>query len=611
MISPKPHPAIRFFIIIYMGALILPMIGCADLPKKTDVVRHTVVSPGQSKIQADAADTHRPNGDTDGLLEINANDIACLTPISFDEAADDCKGLEFDDGAVAILQAKLDEALYFYQSSQDFWQQGELENALHALDNAYFLIIETDWLDLPKLTQQKDDLRFMISKRILEIYASRHNTAKGNHNAIPMVMNEHVQKEIEFFTTGDGRKFFINAYIRSGCYRPFILEEIKKAGIPEELSWLPLIESGFKIRALSPARALGLWQFIPSTGYKFGLKRNLHVDERLDPHKSTLAAIEYLKELHDIFGDWMTVLAAYNCGEGRVLRTIRDQNINYLDDFWDLYRKLPNETARYVPKFLATIHIINNMEQYEMTDITFDPPIVFDTIPVSKQVHLKHIAEIIGVSEQSLADLNPELRYKRLPDEEYALKIPPGTESILLAGIDRIAEEVVQPAAGTAQHRVRPGETLSTIARRYQISVESLAAANDIQRTNLIVAGAMLKVPQAGQAAAAEDRQRPESKVIAYEVRPGDSLWNLAKRHNTTTKRIQEMNKLNSARLDIGQILKIPTGPLHGFEVYSVKHGESPFIIARRFNMSLDDFFRINNLNKNSVIYPGQRVFVR
>ncbi len=608
MISPKLYPAIRFFI-IYIGVLILPMIGCADLPKKTDPVRHIVVSPDQSKIQADAAYPHRPNGDMDGLLEITANDIACLTPISFDEATDDCKVLEFDDGAVAILQAKLDEALYFYQSSQDYWQQGELENALHALDNAYFLIIETDWLDLPKLTQQKDDLRFMISKRILEIYASRHNTAKGNHNAIPMVMNEHVQKEIEFFTTGDGRKFFINAYVRSGCFRPFILEEIKKAGIPEELSWLPLIESGFKIRALSPARALGLWQFIPSTGYKFGLKRNLHVDERLDPYKSTMAAIEYLKELHDIFGDWMTVLAAYNCGEGRVLRTIRDQNINYLDDFWDLYRKLPSETARYVPKFLATIHIINNMEQYGMTDITFDPPIVFDTISISKPVHLRHIAEIIGVSEQSLADLNPELRYKRLPNEEYALKIPPGTESLLLAGIDRIAEEVAQPAAGTAYHRVRPGETLSTIARRYQIPVEALAAANDIQRTNLIVAGTKLKVPQAGQTAAVEDRQ--ESKVITHEVRPGDSLWNLAKRHNTTTKRIQEMNKLNSSRLYIGQTLKIPTGPLHGFEVYSVKHGESPVAIARRFNMSLDNFFRINNLNKNSVIYPGQRVFVQ
>jgi len=423
-----------------------------------------------------------------------------------------------------------------------------------------------------------------------------------------MVMNAHVQKEIDFFTTGGGRNFFINSYVRSGRYRSFILEEIRKAGLPEELSWLPLIESGFMVRALSPARALGLWQFIPSTGYKFGLKRNLHVDERLDPYKSTLAAIAYLKELHDIFGDWMTVLAAYNCGEGRVLRTIRDQNINYLDDFWDLYKKLPGETARYVPKFLATMHIINNMEQYKMNDITVDPPIVFETFLVSKPVHLKNAAEAMGVSEQILADLNPELRYKRLPNEEYELKIPPGTDPRALADIDTIADEHLQTFAGVAHHRVRPGETLSTIARRYQTSVESLAAVNNIQSTNFIVAGTVLKVPQTGQTVASEDRK---ARLINYEVRPGDSLWTLAKRYNTTTKKIQEMNNLNSAHLNIGQILKISTGPLHGFEVYSVKRGDSPFIIARRFNMRLDDFFRINNLDKSSIIHPGQRVFVQ
>ena len=608
MIYTKWCPTLSFFI-IYIGAFIIPMIGCANFPNQTDGVRHTVVSPGQGKIPADAEAPARPSDGSVGPLEITANDIACLTPISFEEAADDdCTIMEFDDTAASIIQAKLDEALYFYQSSQDFWQQGELENALHALDQAYSLIVETDALDLPKLTQQKDDLRFMISKRILEIYASRHITAKGNHNAIPMVMNAHVQKEIDFFTTGGGRNFFINSYVRSGRYRSFILEEIRKAGLPEELSWLPLIESGFMVRALSPARALGLWQFIPSTGYKFGLKRNLHVDERLDPHKSTLAAIAYLKELHDIFGDWMTVLAAYNCGEGRVLRTIRDQNINYLDDFWDLYKKLPGETARYVPKFLATIHIINNMEQYEMNDITVDPPIVFETFLVSKPVHLKNAAEAIGISEQILADLNPELRYKRLPNEEYELKIPPGTDSRALADIDTIADEHLQTFAGVTQHRVRPGETLSTIARRYQTSVESLAAVNNIQSTNFIVAGTVLKVPQTGQTAAPEDRK---ARLINYEVRPGDSLWTLAKRYNTTTKKIQDMNNLNSAHLNIGQTLKIPTGPLHGFDVYSVKQGDSPFIIARRFNMRLDDFFRINNLDKSSIIHPGQRVFVQ
>ena len=239
------------------------------------------------------------------------------------------------------IQPVLDEALVFCQAAQDFWQKGELENALEALDYAYALILGIETDDSAKLIQQKEDLRFMIAKRILEIYASRNIVINGNYNAIPLVMNKHVQNEIARFTQNSEKKFFIESYKRSGKYRAQIVSALKEAGLPVELSWLPLIESGFKVNALSKARALGPWQFIPSTGYKFGLKRDKFIDERIDPVKSTQAAIAYLKQLHQIFGDWSTVLAAYNCGEGRVLRVIRTQNINYLDNFWDLYERLP------------------------------------------------------------------------------------------------------------------------------------------------------------------------------------------------------------------------------------------------------------------------------
>jgi membrane-bound lytic murein transglycosylase D len=195
-------------------------------------------------------------------------------------------------------------------------------------------------------------------------------------------------------------------------------EALREAGLPQELSWLPLIESGFKVNALSRSRALGMWQFIPSTGYKFGLSRDKFIDERMDPEKSTRAAIAYLKELHQIFGDWSTVLAAYNCGEGRVLRLIRGQNINYLDNFWDLYQRLPRETARYVPRFLATLHILNNPET---TDWTGYPLIRHWNTNgvVNKQVHLTNVAKSIGVDRKILKDLNPELRYQIVPGENY------------------------------------------------------------------------------------------------------------------------------------------------------------------------------------------------
>ena len=212
------------------------------------------------------------------------------------------KDIESKVSPITKTQRALDEALYLCQVAQDFWQKGEFDNALETLDQAYSLILKVDSYDKPKLMWQKEDLRFMISKRILEIYASRNIVVNGDHKAIPMVMNRHVQAEIDLFK-GAERNFFIQSYKRSGKYRPRIVKALKEAGLPVELSWLPLIESGFKVNAFSRARALGLWQFIPSTGYKFGLKRNKYIDERIDPVKSTKAAIEYLKELHKIFGN--------------------------------------------------------------------------------------------------------------------------------------------------------------------------------------------------------------------------------------------------------------------------------------------------------------------
>ena len=152
----------------------------------------------------------------------------------------------------------------------------------------------------------------------------------------------------------------------------------------------------------------------------------------LDPIKSTQAAIDYLKELHAIFGDWTTVLAAYNCGEGRVLNVIRRQNVNYLDNFWDLYERLPRETARYVPRFLATLHILDQPEKYGMNLSDLDMPPQYETVTIAKQVHLKDVARSLAVEESALSELNPELRYKISPEDSYPLKVPPYKSSILL-----------------------------------------------------------------------------------------------------------------------------------------------------------------------------------
>lgn len=419
-------------------------------------------------------------GDRSGREEPNGEDK------NGHASADDGKEEENSD------QARLYDAIDFCQKSQDLWREGRLEQAKKCLDQAYQSILDIKSSEDPEMAQQIDDLRFLISKRILEIYASRFNRVRGKHNEIPLVMNDYVQGEIKRFQKTE-RDFFLESYARSGRYRPQILEKLEEAGLPLDLSWLPLIESGFKVRALSRSRALGLWQFIPSTGYKFGLKRNQWIDERMDVEKSTRAAIEYLKELHEIFGDWTTVLAAYNCGEGTVLREIRRQRINYLDDFWDLYGRLPRETARYVPRYLAVLHIIQDPQQYGFELNGPDPPLVFEEVEIAKRVRLRDVARQIGVSESLLVELNPELRYKATP-KGHRLKVPTGKAQVLLANLAKVPR-YVPPKRRYVYHRVRRGETLSHIARKYRTSVRAIANANGIVRKDFIRVGQKLKIP--------------------------------------------------------------------------------------------------------------------
>jgi len=389
-------------------------------------------------------------------------------------------------------QARLYDAIDFCQKSQELWKQGRLEKAKRCLDQAYQSILDIELSEDPEMIQQIDDLRFLIARRILEIYASRFNGVKGNHDEIPLVMNDHVRTEIKRFQ-GKERDFFLEAHTRSGRYRPLILGKLEEAGLPQELSWLPLIESGFKVRALSRSRALGLWQFIPSTGYKFGLQRNQWIDERMDVEKSTDAAIAYLEELHKIFGDWTTVLAAYNCGENAVLRAIRKQRINYLDDFWDLYARLPRETARYVPRYLAVLHIIREPQLYGFELNGPVSPYAYEEVEVAKPVRLKDVARAIKISEDVLVELNPELRHKATP-KGYMLKVPPEKTDLLQAHLAKIPK-YVPPKRQYVYHRVRRGETLSHIARKYRTSVRAIANANGIVQKDMIRTGQKLKIP--------------------------------------------------------------------------------------------------------------------
>ncbi|MGB5420819.1 MAG: transglycosylase SLT domain-containing protein [Desulfobacterales bacterium] len=477
---------IKLFLFIII--LVLPMAGSADYEKNKYCRTYANLSATKDFGQNDAYDNCDVKVET--AIDIKRVENKRCKNFYNDENISDDRLNDSEQNA----QQMIEQAFLLCQTSQEFWQNGEPDRAIDLLDRAYSVILKIDTHENENLMRQKEDMRFVITKRIYEIYASRKMVINGRRKEIPLTINKKVQHEIDLYTQGELRNHFIASYKRSGKYRQTIVEMLIKEGLPQELSWLPLVESGFIVKALSKQRALGLWQFIPSTGYKFGLSRNQYIDERLNPDKSTRAAISYLKELHSQFGDWSTVLAAYNCGETRVLRVIRNQKIKYLDNFWDLYAQLPEETARYVPKFLATLHIVNNLEKYGMEKIIIDSPIKSEPLKVTRMNHLDDIAKITGIDRKTLEALNPELRQEIVPGDNYVLNIPEGKKQMLLANIDQILR--LNPArVDFRSHRVQSGETLTLIARRYSTSVDNIMLANNMDRANHIVTGKMLKIP--------------------------------------------------------------------------------------------------------------------
>jgi membrane-bound lytic murein transglycosylase D len=338
----------------------------------------------------------------------------------------------------------------------------------------------------------------------------------------------------------------------------------------------------------------------------------------MDPEKATKAAIAYLSELHRIFGDWTTVMAAYNCGEGTVLKRIRTQQINYLDNFWDLYEKLPRETAFYVPKFLAVLHILNDPEAHGFTLPDPDKEIAFEEVIIDKHHDLKTIAKTLDIDYTTLKDLNPELRLSITPNTHYAIKIPKGTEDARLAALSDLP--AYQPPVPTyIVHKVRQGESLSVIAERYKTSIRAIMEMNGLKSRHYLKVGWRLKIPTRGSYArkappSSQSVSRVQGEIFRYTVRKGDSLWLIANRYQTTTKAIQSLNQLTRSTLQIGQVLLISPGRTTSDVTYTknyrVKDGDSPYLIAKKHQMNLYEFLHVNNLTPRSTIYPGQVVQV-
>ena len=466
---------------------------------------------------------------------------------------------ERSEDAEKDASALLEEALTAFQEAQIAIEAGEVDEALVRLDEAYGSILKVNCAPDSPLLLEKNELRILIAQRIQQIYATRMTIASSANGSIPLVENKWVLREIESFQSRE-RKAFEDAYKRSGLYREMILEELRKEGLPEELSWIPMIESAFKARALSRARALGLWQFIRSTGYRYGLKQDKYVDERMDPVRSTRAAIKYMIELHNLFGDWTTAIAGYNCGEMLVQRAIRAQRINYFDNFWDLFNNLPYETARHVPRIIAALLIIENPEKYGFVLPDPDPPLRFETIRINAPVKLAVVAQSLDIDPGLLTALNSELRHDSTPNYEYDLRVPQGTGERALEAIASLPQ-YIPPDVITERYTVRRGDTLGAIAARFRTTVSAIDRLNNLRGRTLIRTGQVLRIPSRGGASAAPPPPNAKpGETITYTVRTGDTLYQLSRTYRTTVQAIKDANGLASDILTVGQKLVIEVG---------------------------------------------------
>ncbi|MBI4409743.1 MAG: LysM peptidoglycan-binding domain-containing protein [Gemmatimonadetes bacterium] len=383
---------------------------------------------------------------------------------------------------------------------------------------------------------------------------------------VPVTYNARVEQWLDFLA-GRNREKTELWLERSGRYAPMIGGKLRERGMPEDLVYLALIESGFSPRAYSRARASGIWQFIAETARRYGLVVDDQVDERRDPLASTDAALDYLQELYARFGSWYLAAAAYNTGENRVARLLREHAGGAAGDdalFWRIAPYLPEEARNYVPLMLAAGHIGKDPVRYGFHELEYQLPLAFDTVQVPGGTHLETVARAAGVDESEVKELNPHLIAGVAPAGELqAVRIPSGRRQVFAQtfarvyretqlALERREAEAKRVRLATAHHTVRRGETLWGIARRYGISVRALQAANGGVRPERLRAGRRLHVPGASTRTAGAD-------WTIYRVRRGDTLWDVARRYDVSIRQLQSWNELGGSRILPGQRLRVRT----------------------------------------------------
>jgi membrane-bound lytic murein transglycosylase D len=437
--------------------------------------------------------------------------------------------------------------------------------------------------------EQPQEAAVLISEEVLPNYHYEYipdftykeveQRIKSMKTGMPFELNDRIFSFIQYFTVRN-REYTKMVLARKDIYFPLFESTLKKHEMPTEIEFLSIVESGLDPRIKSRVGAMGLWQFMPATGKMYGMNVSNDVDDRMDPELSTEAAAKYLKSLYRMFGDWEVALAAYNCGPGNVRKAIRRSGGK--TTFWGIYNYLPKETRSYVPQFQAFLYILNNLEahNFHLEEPTY--PIEYEKIRFDRAFSLDKLSELTAICMADLEHLNPSIKRGNVPTTHQSMevRIPKSKAPFLKENLAWIGDSL----------STRPSALLASNSTPNIVSVEKAVASANAEK-------------------------------IAYRVKSGDVLGSIASKHGVTVTQVKEWNDLNSNLIKVGQTLYIYTGKAPasrqlaenshdtGQKTYTVRPGDSLWIISQKHSLTVEHIKRLNNLNSNS-IKPGQKLII-
>jgi len=578
-------------------------------------------------------------------------------------AAGKTSWLEYKSGKQAAEAEDILTAIYYFDLAlSEIYTEQRSDSLGQPEDSIYFstmpnrIILDLESL-YPKLLNQTQGQAFSLlndfetiddfeetpldsaEKEVLENFLDTTDLSKFS---LPLTINERVMQEIHFLTV-NARTFTEGSLSRKTALDSMIYAKLKQRNMPEDLIYLAFIESGFKLHAYSRAKAAGVWQFIPGTGKRYGLPVDFWLDMRRNPEAATDAALSYLSDLYNEFGDWYLAMAAYNCGEGRIRRLVKDglADSSKKVSYWDL--KLPRETMLYVPRILAAAIIGHFPENYSFT-VEKQSLVPFDTVTIKDCIPLDKAGSAVGASVNTMRELNPELtRWCTPPNlKTYTMKVPKGSRERFLAAYEKMDKTQL---VRWQQYKVQRGDNLGQISRLFGLRVADIQAANNLRNTRLSV-GQVLIIPMPTGANPPEKQRQMEKQESAaalakkqlfdaptektglsirtYVVRRGDNLSSISRRFGISSQNLMTWNNLQNNKVMIGQRLYLQDPkkdskkneglaitPITPKEVrgtsYIIKQGDNLWEIARNNNVTVQQLLEWNpGLDKK--IYPGMKI---